>query len=99
MSDYNDTGYSANRNAKIASRFDKTGKFRTETKNRDEDSVRMNASTDLRNNSTNFFIDLPEGNVRLNGRQARSLYRVLARHYANVGKSLSFRLEQQRQEI
>jgi hypothetical protein len=84
---YNDV--TQNKNAVIGSRIDRTGKARTETQRRDEGSVLMAASTDQRNNSTRVFIDFPfgEGTVRLTGREARSLYRVLRTHYGFVGKS------------
>ena len=85
MSDY----FDSNRNARIATRIDRTGKLRTETQRRDEGSVLMAVSTDQQSNSTNLFIDFPgfEGNVRLSGREARSLYRLLRKHYGKAGKS------------
>ena len=78
-----------NKNAIIASRIDRTGKARTETQRRDEDSTLMAVSTNERSNSTNLFIDFPdsEQTVRLSGREARSLYRLLRKHYGFVGKS------------
>lgn len=81
--------YDQNRNARIGTRIDRTGKLRTETQRRDEGSILMAVSTDQRDNSTNLFIDFPgfEGNVRLNGREARSLYRLLRKHYGKAGKS------------
>lgn len=98
MTNYNYTQNATNRNAKIVSRFDKTAKLRTETQKRDEGSVKMAVSTDVRNNSTNFFIDLPngEGNFRLSGREARSVFNLLVKHYAKTGKSLEVRLEHSR---
>lgn len=81
--------YETNKNAVIGSRVDRTGKQRTETQRRDEGSLNMAVSTDERNNSTKLFIDLPEfeGTVRFDGRQARSLYRLLRKHYGFTGKS------------
>lgn len=78
-----------NKNAIIASRIDKTGKLRTETQRRDEDAIQMAVSTDRRNDSTQLFIDLPsfEGSLQLTGRQARSLYRLLRKHYGAARKS------------
>jgi hypothetical protein len=78
-----------NKNARIATRIDRTGKLRTETQRRDDGSVVMAVSTDQTSNATNLFIDFPEsgGNVRFNGRQARSLYRLLRKHYGKAGKS------------
>lgn len=85
MSNY----FDQNKNARIGTRIDRTGKLRTETQRRDEGSILMAVSTDQRNDSTNLFIDFPgfEGNVRLNGREARSLYRLLRKHYGKAGKS------------
>ena len=81
MSNFNDQ----NRNSRILSRTDKTGKLRTETAGRDSGSTVMAASTDSRSNSTNVFIDFgsfgSSENVRLSGREARSLYRLLRAHY------------------
>jgi len=80
-----------NKNARIVTRVDKTGKTRTETQRRDEGSVVMAVSTDCRNDSTNLFIDFPGSwgeRVRLTGREARSLYRLLRRHYRQTGKTV-----------
>jgi hypothetical protein len=85
-----DLYYSTNKNARIVTRVDRTGKRRTETQRRDEGEVKMAVSTDERCNSTNLFIDFPaEPAVRLNGHQARSLYRLLRKHYRNTGKRLA----------
>lgn len=85
MSNY----YNQNKNACIGTRLDKTGKLRTETRRRDPGSMQMAVSTDQRNDSTNMFIDFPyhKGSITLSGREARSLYRLLRKHYAKVGKS------------
>lgn len=85
MSNY----FDQNKNARIGTRIDRTGKLRTETQRRDKGSILMAVSTDRRNNSTNLFIDFPGfgENVRLNGREARSLYRLLRKHYGKAGKS------------
>jgi len=90
MTNYNrDRYFDQNRNARIATRVDKTGKLRTETQRRDDGAVLMAVSTDQRNDSTNLFIDFPgnEGDIRLTGREARSLYRLLRKHYGKAGKS------------
>jgi hypothetical protein len=91
MSNYRDRYNDSNRNARISSRVDRTGKLRTETQRRDEDSLKMAVSTDQKNNSTRLFIDLDgvvnEASVTLDGRQARSLYRLLRKHYGKTGKS------------
>lgn len=87
----NNNRFSTNRNAFIRSRIDKTGKFRTETAGRDHD-LDVAATTDD-NNSTRVFIDLygresyGYADLVLNGRQARTLYRVLSKHFAAQGKS------------
>jgi hypothetical protein len=86
MSDY---FYTTNKNARIVNRIDKTGKSRTETQGRDVGSVEMAVSTDVNCNSTNLFIDFPYdgGTARLNGHEARTLYRLLRKHYGKTGKS------------
>jgi hypothetical protein len=79
--------YAANKNARIVSRTDRTGKLRTETQRRDFDSTKMAVSTDTRNDSTNVFIDPVYGQtIKLSGREARTLYRMLQKHYAEAGK-------------
>lgn len=94
-------GYEQNRNAIIGCRVDRKGKSRTETQRRDRNTVKMAVSTDPRTNSTSLFIDFPvpdDGHVRvdgpvsaasvhLDGRQARTLYRLLRKHYMTTGKS------------
>lgn len=74
-----------NKNAIIRSRMDRTGKLRTETARRD-DGLNAAISTDGRNDSTRFFIDLPTATVEFSGREARTLYRLLRSHYAFTGK-------------
>lgn len=80
--------FQVNKNAGIRSRLDTRGKVRTETYRRD-DGLSVAASTDARQNSTRFFIDLPTGeSISFGGHEARTLFRVLARHYAATEKSL-----------
>lgn len=85
--------YDQNHNAHIVTRIDRTGKLRTETCRRDDGTTLMAVSTDQRDNATNLFIDFPfpfaraKGYVRLSGREARSLYRLLRKHYGKAGKS------------
>lgn len=77
-----------NKNAVINSRIDRTGKARTETQRRDGDALLMAVSTDRRNNRTRLFIDTPDGDtLRFSGREARSLYRLLRKHYGFTQKS------------
>lgn len=86
MRNYSDS----NKSAIIVNRIDRTGKSRTETQRRDPGTVVMAVSTDERNNNTNLFIDFPgyEGDIRLSGREARTLYRLLRKHYGATGKTV-----------
>jgi hypothetical protein len=77
-----------NRNATIRTRSDRTGKLRTETFRRDDDSISVAVSTDPRNDSTSLYVDFPnQRSVRFDGRQARTLYRLLQKHYRETNKS------------
>lgn len=76
---------STNKNAIIRSRVDRTGKLRTETARRDE-GFNAAVTTDTRNDSTRFFIDLEQQTVEFSGREARTLYRLLRNHYEFTGK-------------
>ena len=77
-----------NRNAVIRTRQDRTGKFRTETARRDDTTFTAAMSTNPRTDSTNLYIDFPRGEVvQLDGREARTLYRLLQKHYRQVEKS------------
>ena len=80
--------YDTNKNARIVNRTDRTGKSRTETQRRDS-GADFAISTDERNNSTNLFIGGfgAPGAVRLDGHEARTLYRLLSKHYRATGKS------------
>jgi len=87
----------ANQHATICTRIDRNGRLRTETAGRDS-GFDVSISTDTRNNSTKVFIDETgrtsggfgkSGAVlSLDGRQARTLYRVLRRHFAAQGKQI-----------
>lgn len=77
---------STNKNAIIRCRVDRTGKLRTETARRDE-GFNAAVTTDTRNDSTRFFIDLDQQTVEFSGREARTLYRLLRNHYAFTGKT------------
>lgn len=86
--------FGGNRNARIRSRVTKNKKFRTETAGRD-DGLRMSITTSPKTNATQLFIDFDGGEirggetVRLSGSEARSIFRMLAKHYGFVGKSLA----------
>lgn len=74
-----------NRNARIDSRFDRTGKIRTETLNRDPDTIKAAVSTNPKTNATRLYVDFPPDEVvhkiAFTGSEARTLYRVLKRHF------------------
>lgn len=82
----------ANKNAIIRSRITKNNKLRTETALRDS-GPEFAASTDSRGR-TQVYLDLsgrrsyPYADVVLNGREARTLFRLLAKHYGYTSKSL-----------
>jgi len=85
--------YTTNKNARVLNYTDRTGKNRTATSRRDGGQLDVAISTDERNNSTRCFIDLDgrSGNVpfpslELNGRQARTLYLTLKKHFDSQGK-------------
>lgn len=78
----------SNRNATIKVREDKTGKVRTETRNRDQGSVQFAVSTNPKTNSTSLYVDLPYDSFSLSGSEARTLYRLLQKHYSSTGKSV-----------
>lgn len=83
-------GSPTNKNAHIESRIDRNGKLRTESTRRDNGSLDFAISTDEATNSTNLFIDgiwSGNGTVSLSGREARSLYRLLRKHYRFADKS------------
>lgn len=80
---------STNKNAHIESRIDRNGNLRTESTRRDGGSIDFAVSTDESTNRTNLFIDgiwSDNGTVALSGREARSLYRLLRKHYRFAGK-------------
>jgi hypothetical protein len=76
-----------NRNAYINVRETRSGRVRTETVGRDSGSLVASASTDPQSNSTSFFIGRQGSSMILNGHEARTLYRVLQRHYDSTDKS------------
>ena len=87
MRNYSTNKSYVNRNAIIRAREDRKGNYRTETARRDDTSVNFAVSTNPENNATMLYIDRPEGvRLRLNGREARTLYRLLSKHYMYTGK-------------
>lgn len=81
--------YAANQHASFRTRIDRTGKIRTETVGRDS-GIDVAATTDPRNNTTKVYIDFDGrtqnsfrlgSGVVLDGRQARTLYRALSKHF------------------
>jgi hypothetical protein len=80
---------SQNRNAVIRTREDRTGKTRTETCHRDEGTVTVAISTNPKTDSTRMFVDFPNrgASVEFSGSEARTLYRLLQKHYLETGKT------------
>ena len=76
-----------NKSASIKSREDRKGNIRTETVRRDEGSVIVNVSTNPSVDSTRLFVDTPDDSFAFDGRTARTIYRVLKKHYQNTEKS------------
>jgi hypothetical protein len=78
-----------NRNAVIRTREDRTGKTRTETARRDDSTISVAISTNPKTDSTRMFVDFPNrgGAVEFSGSEARTLYRLLQKHYSETGKS------------
>lgn len=73
--------FDTNRNAIIRSRRLRNGNLRTETARRDDGSFHASV-TSTKTGTTRFSLTNENGLVtRLTGRQARTLFRLLARHY------------------
>lgn len=77
-----------NKNARIITRLDRSGKLRTETTRRDSGELDVAITTDERNNSTRVFIDevgrrqqAPFASLELDGNQARTLFLALQKHF------------------
>jgi riboflavin biosynthesis pyrimidine reductase len=86
-----------NKNSRVNTRIDRTGKVRTETARRDNGELDVAISTNERDNSTRVFIDasgrssqIPYADLELNGRQARTLFLALQKHFDTTGKSFSY---------
>jgi len=87
--------YNTNKSARIRSRVTRNKKLRTETRGR-ESGPDMAISTDARTGRTRLFIDIDgvafgpdrsDQSVELSGSEARTLFRLLAKHYGYTGKS------------
>lgn len=75
----------SNKNASVRSRQTKNNKSRTETHRRDDGTMNV-AITTSNKGQTRLFIDLPDTSWSFNGREARTIYRVLERHFQFTGK-------------
>lgn len=79
--------FDANRNAIIRTRSLRNGNLKTETARRDSGSFNASA-TSTPTGATKLSLTTSEGLVvRLDGHQARTLFRVLARHYDVANQS------------
>ena len=80
--------YNNNRNAVIRSRTLRNGSLKTETARRDS-GIAVGVTSNRATGRTRFSLTTDRGlQVRLNGREARTLFRVLARHYEQDDRSL-----------
>jgi hypothetical protein len=84
-----------NKNSRVITRLDRTGKVRTETSRRDNGQFDVAITTNERDNSTRVFIDnlgrrgnMPYADLELNGREARTLYLALQKHFSSTGKAI-----------
>jgi hypothetical protein len=73
----------------IHTRYDRNGCLRTETTRRNPDfQVKIAARQDPTTGRLSVFIDTPdEESIELDGKSARTLYRVLRQHYVATGRS------------
>ncbi len=74
-------------NSKIKTRETRSGKIRTDINRDYESPVNFSAATRPESNSTSVYINSGTSTMRLTGREARSLYRLLQRHYQALGKT------------
>jgi hypothetical protein len=79
-----------NKRAEIRSRVTRNGKLRTETHRRDPDTFTAAISTDPNSHATAMYIDIPNEyeTLRLSGAEARTLYRLLSKHFEFADKPL-----------
>jgi len=84
----------SNKNAHIINRVDRTGKVRTETVRRDDGEFDIAVTTNPNTGATQVFFDrfgrdngFRNGEtLRLDGREARTLFIALQRHYDRTDK-------------
>ncbi len=76
-----------NRNSFLKYTETNNGELRTETYNRDEGTASFAITTNASSKASSLYIDLPDGSIRLSGSEARTLYRLLNKHYTNAGMS------------
>jgi hypothetical protein len=76
-----------NRNSFLKFSETNNGELRTETYNRDAGSACFAITTDVTSNASSLYIDMPDFSIRLSGSEARTLYRLLNKHYTFSGKT------------
>lgn len=77
-----------NRNAIIRNRETALGKLRTETARRDS-GLQASITTDPTTNATKLSVTTDQGLiVRFDGREARTLFRLMSKHFDYANKSL-----------
>ena len=85
---FNNRYLEKNRNARISHRRLRNGNLRTETTGRDS-GIGVTVTRDQKTGATRFSLKTENGLVvRLGGHEARTLFRVLARHYDVADQSL-----------
>lgn len=77
---------STNRDSRIVTTFLAGGRAQTRTIYRNDDSIRASVVTE--NGTTSLRIRDPfSGDMIFTGREARTIYRTLQRHYQETGRS------------
>ena len=77
----------ANRNSHISTLIEGSA-VNTQTAGRDDDTMTAQITTNVRGNCTFLFIDTPKRyrTLSFTGAEARTLYRLLQKHYTSTGK-------------